>query len=111
MKLYVGNVPFQASEEDLSDWFTKAGFTVDNIDLVRDLYTDQSRGFGFVEIRNDEEAEHAVHVLNGSTRMKILDSRGILGLILMLTPRHSLCFNARTCPPTSQSNRLPTNCQ
>ncbi len=54
VKLYVGNVPFQASEEDLSDWFTKAGFTVDNIDLVRDRYTDQSRGFGFVEIRNDE---------------------------------------------------------
>ncbi len=66
MKLYVGNVPFQASEEDLSDWFTKAGFTVDNIDLVRDRYTDQSGGFGFVEIRNDEEAEHAIHVLNGN---------------------------------------------
>ncbi len=64
MKLYVGNVPFQASEEDLSDWFTKAGFTVDNIDLVRDGYTDEPRGFGFVEIRNDEEAEHAIHVLN-----------------------------------------------
>ena len=54
-------------------------------------------------------SKNSMIAINVSTRMKIRDSRGILGLILMLTPRHSLCFNARTCPPTSQSNRLSTH--
>ena len=64
-KLYVGNLPFQASEEDVSNWFGQAGVTPAQITLVRDRFTGQPRGFGFVEISNDEEAARAIESLNG----------------------------------------------
>jgi hypothetical protein len=55
-KLYVGNLPFQATQEDISNWFTQAGATGANVSLVTDKFTGQPRGFAFVEINNDEEA-------------------------------------------------------
>ncbi len=64
-KLYVGNLPFQATEEQLGEWFAQAGVTPANITLVRDRFSGQPRGFGFVEINNDEEAERAIQSLNG----------------------------------------------
>jgi RNA recognition motif-containing protein len=64
-KLYVGNIHFYASERDLEDWFAQAGFRVENINLIRDPYSNELRGFGFVEIRNDDEAERAIKELNG----------------------------------------------
>ncbi len=64
-KLYVGNLSFEASEQSLRDWFSEAGAQVDNVNLVRDRDTNQLRGFGFVEISNDEEAERAIQTLNG----------------------------------------------
>jgi cold-inducible RNA-binding protein len=64
-KLYVGNLPFQASEEDVSNWFGQAGVTPAQVTLVRDRFTGQPRGFGFVEITNDEEAARAIESLNG----------------------------------------------
>ncbi len=64
-KLYVGNLPFQATEEELGTWFAQAGVTPANITLVRDRFSGQPRGFGFVEINNDEEAERAIQSLNG----------------------------------------------
>jgi len=64
-KLYVGNLPFQANEEELGNWFSQAGVNVGNITLVRDRFSGQPRGFGFVEINNDEEAERAIQSLNG----------------------------------------------
>jgi len=64
-KLYVGNLPFQASEEDLGNWFTQAGVTAANITLVRDRFSGQPRGFGFVEVNSDEEADRAIQSLNG----------------------------------------------
>ncbi len=64
-KLYVGNLPFQANEEELGNWFTQAGVTAANITLVRDRFSGQPRGFGFVEINSDEEAERAIQALNG----------------------------------------------
>ncbi len=64
-KLYVGNLPFQATEEELGNWFSQAGATPGNITLVRDKFSGQPRGFGFVEINNDEEAERAIQALNG----------------------------------------------
>jgi RNA recognition motif-containing protein len=63
-KLYVGNLPFKASEQDLQDLFSEAGFQVANISLIRDRYTNQLRGFGFVEIDNDDEALRAIQELN-----------------------------------------------
>jgi RNA recognition motif-containing protein len=64
-KLYVGNLPFSASEEQLQEWFGQLGISPSAISLIRDRFTGQSRGFAFIEIANDEEADRAVTSLNG----------------------------------------------
>src|SRR5258708_30589339 len=64
-KLYVGNLPFQATEEQLTTLFSQPGVTAANVTLVRDRFSGQPRGFGFVEINNDEEADRAVQGLYG----------------------------------------------
>ena len=64
-KLYVGNLPFQATEEDLGNWFSQVGVSPANITLVRDRFSGQPRGFGFVEVNSDEDADRAVNSLNG----------------------------------------------
>ncbi len=64
-KLYVGNLPFNASEEQLQEWFGQVGVNPSAISLIRDRFTGQSRGFAFIEITNDEEADRAVTSLNG----------------------------------------------
>ena len=64
-KLYVGNLPFQATEEDISNWFVQTGVTPANVTLVRDRFSGQPRGFGFVEVNSDEDASRAVEALNG----------------------------------------------
>ncbi len=64
-KLYVGNLPFNASEEQLQEWFGQLGISPSAISLIRDRFTGQSRGFAFIEIANDEEADRAVTSLNG----------------------------------------------
>ena len=68
-KLYVGNLPFQATEEDLRTWFQGAGATAASVSLVTDKFTGQARGFGFIEISNDEEAARAIQALNGQDFM------------------------------------------
>ena len=68
-KLYVGNLPFQATEEDISNWFKQAGATGASVSLVTDKFTGQPRGFAFVEINNDEEASRAIQALNGQDFM------------------------------------------
>jgi cold-inducible RNA-binding protein len=62
-KLYVGNLPFQTTEEDLSDLFSQAG-NVESVRIITDRDTGRSRGFGFVEM-GDDEAEKAIEELNG----------------------------------------------
>ena len=64
-KLYVGNLPFSATEDQLHDFFAQAGVNPSAVNLIRDRFTGQSRGFAFVEIGNDEEADRAVNSLNG----------------------------------------------
>ncbi len=64
-KLYVGNLPFQATEEQVQSTFTEAGVKTDNVTLIRDRFSGQPRGFGFVEITDDGEAEKAIAALNG----------------------------------------------
>jgi cold-inducible RNA-binding protein len=64
-KLYVGNLPFQATEEQLSQWFVQAGVTPSSVTFIRDRFSGQPRGFGFVEIQSDEEADKAIQALNG----------------------------------------------
>jgi RNA recognition motif-containing protein len=63
--IYVGNLDFNASEEQVRALFEQYG-SVDNVTLVRDRDTGQPRGFGFVEMTNDEEAEKAISATNGT---------------------------------------------
>ncbi len=64
MKLYVGNLSFQTSSEDLQDLFGQAG-TVESASVVEDRETGRSRGFGFVEMATKEEGESAIQQFNG----------------------------------------------
>src|SRR5258708_16426886 len=63
-KLYVGNLSFQTSSEDLRADFAQAG-TVESASVVEDRMTGRSRGFGFVEMATPEEAAAAIEQLNG----------------------------------------------
>jgi RNA recognition motif-containing protein len=69
MRLYVGNISYQASEESLQDWFAQMGVNVDHLALIRDRETRELRGFGFVEIRDPQQAEAAVQLCDGKEFM------------------------------------------
>ena len=62
-KLYVGNLPFNTDETQLQDLFAQAG-TVDTVSVVRDRETGRARGFAFVELASDEDAQKAINQLN-----------------------------------------------
>lgn len=64
MKLYVGNLSYQTSEDDLRKSFEEFG-TVESVTVVSDKYTGQSKGFAFVEMSSREEAQAAMSNLNG----------------------------------------------
>ncbi len=64
MKLYVGNLAFKTSSEDLQQLFAQAG-TVESASVVEDRDTGRSRGFGFVEMASKEEGEAAIAQFNG----------------------------------------------
>jgi|SRR5207253_931766 len=64
MKLYVGNLAFQTSSNDLQQLFAQAG-TVESASVVEDRMTGRSRGFGFVEMSSKEEGEAAIQQFNG----------------------------------------------
>jgi RNA recognition motif-containing protein len=64
MKLYVGNLAFQTTSEELQEMFAQAG-TVESAAVVEDRETGRSRGFGFVEMATKEEAAAAIDQFNG----------------------------------------------
>jgi cold-inducible RNA-binding protein len=63
-KLFVGNLSFQATEEDLRELFAQSG-TVETVRIITDQFTGRPRGFGFVEMATKEEATKAIEMLNG----------------------------------------------
>ena len=65
MNIYVGNLPFSATESDIRDLFAKYG-TVDSVAIVLDRETGRPRGFGFVELATDARAQDAIRDLNGT---------------------------------------------
>ena len=71
-KLYVGNLSFNTTENDLQDAFSAHG-TVTEANLITDRETGRARGFGFVTMSSDEEANKAVEALNGAE----LDGRAL----------------------------------
>lgn len=69
MKLFLGNLPYAATEADLTDFFMQAGVTVDSVNIMRDRFTGEARGFGFVEIHDDSAANRAIEACNGRDLM------------------------------------------
>ena len=65
MKLYVGNLAFETTGDDLKTLFAEAG-TVESVSLIEDRETGRSRGFGFVEMQTKEEGTAAVEKFNGT---------------------------------------------
>jgi len=64
-KLFVGNLPHSVTDSDLSDFVVGAGFQIASAVVIRDKFTGQSRGFGFVELAESENMQQAIERLNG----------------------------------------------
>lgn len=62
-KLYVGGIPYDTTQEDLRNYFESAG-TVKDVTIIMDKMTGRSKGFGFVEMSSNEEAEKAISLFN-----------------------------------------------
>ena len=67
-KVYVANISFNATEQDLRDLFAEYG-EIESVKMITDKYTGQSRGFAFVEMESDDGAKKAISALNGATFM------------------------------------------
>jgi RNA recognition motif-containing protein len=63
-KIYVGNIPYNASEEDLRELFSECG-EVESIKIMKDQFTGGSKGFGFIEMANENDAKKAIATLQG----------------------------------------------
>jgi RNA recognition motif-containing protein len=63
-RLYVGNLPYTATDDSLRQLFEAHG-TVTSVQIIMDRDTGRSKGFGFVEMANDQEAQAAIEALNG----------------------------------------------
>lgn len=64
-KLFVGNLPYAANETDVQNFFAGHGIAIDTVTVMRDRFTGQARGFGFVEIQDDAAAQTAVENCHG----------------------------------------------
>ena len=100
MILYVGNLPFSATEVDLERWFSDCGFAVDGVRLIRDRYSGESRGFGFVDIDDDEQAHSAIRTCN---REDFMGRTLVVGSF-----RHSLLLSRPYLLPTKAL--MPDSC-
>ena len=77
-KLYVGNLPYSTTEDQLTELFSRAG-KVDSVRVMRDMATGRARGFAFVEMVSDEDAQNAISQLNeqpfGGRRLTVNEAR------------------------------------
>jgi cold-inducible RNA-binding protein len=64
-KLYVGNLPYNTSDEELRTIFVNGGFECDDVTIISDRDTGRSRGFAFVTLANDADVEEAIAQING----------------------------------------------
>jgi RNA recognition motif-containing protein len=64
-KLYVGNLPYEIGESELQDLFARAG-SVESVTVMRDQMTGRARGFAFVEMSTDDDAQNAIRELNAT---------------------------------------------
>ena len=77
-KLYVGNLPYETNEQDLQELFAQAG-SVETVTIMRDRDTGRARGFAFVEMSSDDDAQNAITKLNdqqfGGRRLTVNEAR------------------------------------
>ncbi len=66
MNIYVGNLNYKVNEDELREVFEEYG-TVDSAKVITDKYSGRSKGFGFVEMTNQDEAQRAIEELNGAS--------------------------------------------
>lgn len=66
MKIYIGNLSYNTTEDEVRELFAQHG-EVTSVTMITDVYTGQSKGFGFVEMPKQSEAEQAIKALDGST--------------------------------------------
>ncbi|HEU5338216.1 MAG TPA: RNA-binding protein [Sulfuricaulis sp.] len=64
-KIYVGNLPYSANPQSLEEKFSRCG-TVDSVNVITDRDSGQSKGFGFIEMSSDAEAQKAIEEFNGA---------------------------------------------
>ena len=84
-RLFVGNLPFSTTEDELNNLFKEIG-QVESIAIITNRYSGRSRGFGFVEMTDDAEADKAIEQLNG----QIIEEREIeLAVTLQLQANNS----------------------
>lgn len=67
-KIYVGNLHFRVDEDTLKEFFAKIG-EIQSVKIITDVTTGRSKGFGFIEMTSDEDAEKAISALNGTILM------------------------------------------
>jgi len=67
-KMYVGNIPYNATEEDLRGLFSEYG-EIDSLKIIQDNFTGRSKGFGFIEMAEEKDARKAIAELNGKDFM------------------------------------------
>jgi RNA recognition motif-containing protein len=87
-KLYVGNLSYDTTEDGLRTTFAQAG-TVVAVDIIKDRDTGRMKGFAFVTMNSDEEAQNAIKILNE----KMLDDRAIK--VNVARPREERSFGSR----------------
>jgi RNA recognition motif-containing protein len=64
-KVYIGNLEYSVTEEDLQKWIEEKGFQAKEVKIIRDKFTGRSKGFGFAELETDEEVQKMIDSLNG----------------------------------------------
>jgi RNA recognition motif-containing protein len=96
IKLFVGNLPYSATEADVENFFTQAGVTVDSVNVMRDRFSGEARGFGFVEIGNDADANRAIESLNG---------RDLMGRAVVVNEARPMAAREGRAPGAGGGNR------
>lgn len=78
-KIYVGNLEYSTTEDDLKAFFEEKGIQAKSIEVIKDKYTGRSKGFGFVEVESEETIQKAIELLDGQElkgrRLKVNKAR------------------------------------
>ncbi len=65
VKLFVGNIAYEATEDELANFFSQNGFPATSVKIILDKFSGRSRGFGFVELENADDLDKAISALDG----------------------------------------------